>query len=556
MAERSARSITRRHRTGWPSPAQGKALPLALMTLSLCALLALSLALGSVSIPPGQILTVLLGGEADQPAWTQIVLKIRLPKTLTAMLSGMALGVSGLLMQTWFRNPLAEPYVLGVSAGASLGVALVVLTAGAAGGAMLSGIGIGGDLLVTGAAGLGSAATMALALLVALRVRSSLTLLILGLMYGYMVSALVSLLLYFARPERIQAYINWTFGSFSGVALARIPILTIVVVAGLLLAASLVKPLNALLLGEAYARSMGVHLGRGAAGPGVSGGPAGQPGHGLLRSHRLHRHRRAASVPRLAALVGSPGSAASHLPDWRCGGAGRVPAGGAAGQQPGPAAECCDGLAGRAGRDPGDSAAIPGRNMMAMALQTRALTIGYRRRRQPDIVLASQLNLRLRPGTLVGLLGVNGVGKSTLLQTLAGTQAPLAGSVLLAGRDLRQLGAGDLARRLSMVLTRSPSAVAMTGFELVALGRLPHTDWLGKLRADDRRMVAWALEAVDARDLANESVAELSDGQRQKLMIARALAQETEVMLLDEPTAFLDLPRRIETMQLPEGSGA
>ena len=262
MAERSARSITRRHRTGWPSPAQGKALPLALMTLSLCALLALSLALGSVSIPPGQILTVLLGGEADQPAWTQIVLKIRLPKTLTAMLSGMALGVSGLLMQTWFRNPLAEPYVLGVSAGASLGVALVVLTAGAAGGAMLSGIGIGGDLLVTGAAGLGSAATMALALLVALRVRSSLTLLILGLMFGYMVSALVSLLLYFAVPERIQAYINWTFGSFSGVSLARIPILTIVVVAGLLLAASLVKPLNALLLGEAYARSMGVHLGR------------------------------------------------------------------------------------------------------------------------------------------------------------------------------------------------------------------------------------------------------------------------------------------------------
>ena len=187
---------------------------------------------------------------------------------------------------------------------------------------------------------------------------------------------------------------------------------------------------------------------------------------------------------------------------------------------------------------------------MAMALQTRDVTIGYRRRRQPDIVLASQLNLRLRPGTLVGLLGVNGVGKSTLLRTLAGTQAPLAGSVLLAGRDLRRLGAGDLARRLSMVLTRSPSAVAMTGFELVALGRLPHTDWLGKLRADDRRMVAWALEAVDARDLANESVAELSDGQRQKLMIARALAQETEVMLLDEPTAFLDLPRRIETMQL------
>ena len=232
------------------------------MMLVLAALLMTSLALGSVSIPLEQIVSALISGQSDQPAWTNIILKFRLPKTLTAMLAGMALGVSGLLMQTYFRNPLAEPFVLGVSSGASLGVALVVLSTASAGSAMLAGLGLAGDLLLSAAAGLGAAVTMALVLTVALRVRSSLTLLIMGLMFGYMVAAIVSLLLYFARPERIQAYINWTFGSFSGVTAAQLPILAGIVLPGLLLAGAMVKPLNALLLGEDYARSMGMNLKR------------------------------------------------------------------------------------------------------------------------------------------------------------------------------------------------------------------------------------------------------------------------------------------------------
>ena len=232
------------------------------MIVVLGALLMTSLALGSVSIPLDNIVSALLSGHSDQSAWTNIVLKFRLPKTLTAMLAGMALGVSGLLMQTYFRNPLAEPFVLGVSSGASLGVALVVLSTAGGGSAMLAGLGLAGDLLLSAAAGLGAAVTMSLVLLVALRVRSSLTLLIMGLMFGYLVSAIVSLLLYFARPERIQAYINWTFGSFSGVTAAQLPILAGIVMAGLLMAATMVKPLNALLLGEDYARSMGMNLHR------------------------------------------------------------------------------------------------------------------------------------------------------------------------------------------------------------------------------------------------------------------------------------------------------
>ncbi len=247
-------------RAAAPSQQFAGAKPLALLGLALllAALMLASLALGSAAIPLEQIITALLHGVTENSAWSNIVLKFRLPKAATALLAGMALGVSGLLMQTYFRNPLAEPFVLGVSSGAGLGAALVVLGAGGGTGALLAGLGLAGDLLLIAAAGLGAAATMTLVLLVALRVGSPVTLLILGLMFGYFVSAIVSLLLYFAAPERIQAYIHWTFGSFSGVTGTQLPILALIVAAGLLLAAALVKPLNALLLGEPYARSLGL----------------------------------------------------------------------------------------------------------------------------------------------------------------------------------------------------------------------------------------------------------------------------------------------------------
>lgn len=188
--------------------------------------------------------------------------------------------------------------------------------------------------------------------------------------------------------------------------------------------------------------------------------------------------------------------------------------------------------------------------MSAPALQTRDLSIGYPRRRKRDHCLASALNLRLEPGRLVALLGPNGVGKSTLLRTLAAMQAPLSGQVLLDGRDARRLKQAELAKALSLVLTNTPLPGLMTGFELVALGRLPHSDWLGRLSERDREAIHWAIGAVNAEELACQLVTELSDGQRQKLMIARALAQETPIMLLDEPTAFLDLPHRVEVMRL------
>ena len=185
-----------------------------------------------------------------------------------------------------------------------------------------------------------------------------------------------------------------------------------------------------------------------------------------------------------------------------------------------------------------------------MTLRTRDLAIGYRRRGRPDMILARELNLCLQPGELVGLLGPNGIGKSTLLRSLGGMQPPLSGQVLLEERAVARLKPQERARQLSMVSTAAPRPRLMSGYALVALGRHPHTDWLGRLTPEDHAIIAWALDAVKGAELAEQPVAELSDGQRQKLMIARALAQQSDIMLLDEPTAFLDLPRRIETMAL------
>jgi iron complex transport system permease protein len=226
----------------------------------LAATFVFSLAVGSVSIPLDQVITVLLGGEAERASWTNIVLRFRLPKATTAALAGAALGVGGLLMQTFFRNPLADPFVLGISSGASLGVALVVLSAGTVGGTLLAGFGLMGDLMLASAAALGAGVTMLVVILVAGRVQGGMTLLILGLIMGYLVSAAVSLLLYFAIPERIQAYISWTFGSFGGVTWEQMPILASGVLIGLILALGLTKSLNALLLGEGYARSLGMNV--------------------------------------------------------------------------------------------------------------------------------------------------------------------------------------------------------------------------------------------------------------------------------------------------------
>ncbi|NJO81327.1 MAG: iron ABC transporter permease [Blastochloris sp.] len=242
----------------WPRLGLRPVALLGLLTL-LIGVFLFSLTAGSVRIPLDNIITILLGGQPDRATWSNIVINFRLPKALTAALAGAALGVSGLQMQTLFRNPLADPFVLGVSSGASLGVALVVLSVGASGTAALLAVsGLLSNVSLVVAACVGSSVVLAIVLLLARRVQSSITLLIIGLMIGYLTSAVVSLLIYFSVAERVTAYIAWTFGSFGGVTWSQMQVLAPTVLLGLVIAHVLVKPLNALLLGETYARSMGL----------------------------------------------------------------------------------------------------------------------------------------------------------------------------------------------------------------------------------------------------------------------------------------------------------
>lgn len=247
--------------TPWPRLGLRR-IALAGLIALLLAVFALSLALGSVQIPLTSVIQILLGGTPERATWAAIVFNFRLPKALTATLSGAALAVSGLQMQTLFRNPLADPFTLGVSSGASLGVALVILSAGITGSTLLAGIGLLGDFGLVTAAGLGAAVTLGAVLLVARRVQNTVTLLILGLMFGYLTSALVSLLVYFSLPERIQAFSLWSAGSFGGVTWRQLQIFMPVVGIGLGVAYLLTKSLNALLLGETYARSLGLPIRR------------------------------------------------------------------------------------------------------------------------------------------------------------------------------------------------------------------------------------------------------------------------------------------------------
>lgn len=243
--------------TPWPrlGPRWGLLLALA---AALLGFFALSLGVGSVSIPLDAVVAILWGEAEQKPSWHHIIYAIRLPRALTALWAGAALSASGLQMQTLFRNPLADPFILGISAGASLGVALVVLGTGDTGAGLLAGLGIWGQAGVVVAAVIGAAVVLGLVLLVGRRVQHAMTLLILGLMFGYLTSAVVSVLLYFSIPEQVQAYVLWTFGSFGSVAWGQLIFLTPVVLVGLGIAGLLVKPLNALLLGETYARSMGL----------------------------------------------------------------------------------------------------------------------------------------------------------------------------------------------------------------------------------------------------------------------------------------------------------
>ena len=186
---------------------------------------------------------------------------------------------------------------------------------------------------------------------------------------------------------------------------------------------------------------------------------------------------------------------------------------------------------------------------MEEVLKLERLSIGYSLRSGYKIV-AGNISETLKKGELVCLLGPNGAGKSTLIRTISGSQKPLDGQVFLDGKDIFQISSRKLAQKLSLVLTERVHGGMLSSYEVVGLGRYPYTKWSGKLETRDHEVIQWAIAKVGAEELTERMLSELSDGERQKIMVAKALAQEPEIMILDEITAFLDLPRRIEIMQL------
>lgn len=187
---------------------------------------------------------------------------------------------------------------------------------------------------------------------------------------------------------------------------------------------------------------------------------------------------------------------------------------------------------------------------MSALLELAHLTTGYRVFRRQSRIVTQGISVTVQPGELVCLLGQNGAGKSTLLRTVAGAQAPLAGHVRLSRQSLHRMSRSARARTLAMVLTDRVDVGLLTAHDVVCLGRYPYTGWAAALSPLDLEVVGDALETVGASHLAQRPMTQLSDGERQRVMIARALAQQPRVLLLDEPTAFLDAPRRVEVFAL------
>ncbi|MFZ4671500.1 MAG: iron chelate uptake ABC transporter family permease subunit [Flavobacterium sp.] len=229
-----------------------------ILLLVLLLSLLLNISFGQVNIPMKEVINSLFGGHVSKETWDYIIINFRLPKAITAVLVGIGLSISGLLMQTLFRNPLAGPYVLGLSSGSSLGVAFVILGAGVlpavASQFLLSSYGI---IL---ASCLGSSLVLLLILIVSQRLRDTMSILIVGLMFSSFTSAIVSIFTYFSSAEQLQKYTFWSMGSIGNLSWPNITLLTISILIGLLISLLTLKPLDALLLGENYAKSMGLNI--------------------------------------------------------------------------------------------------------------------------------------------------------------------------------------------------------------------------------------------------------------------------------------------------------
>ena len=224
-------------------------------------LFAANLLFGAVPIPSGEVLHILFGGDTENAAWQHIILQSRFPQAVTALLAGASLAASGLLLQTLFKNPLAGPSILGISDGANLGVALIMLFFGNSFN-LFSVYSFSGSLALTIAAFTGACIILGIIIYFSGKVANAIMLLIIGIMVGYLASSVISILNYYSSADRIHAYVMWGMGDFSGVSNERLPFFMLCSAAGLFISVLLIKPLNALLLGEMYAANLGIKVKR------------------------------------------------------------------------------------------------------------------------------------------------------------------------------------------------------------------------------------------------------------------------------------------------------
>ena len=229
-----------------------------LISVAIALLLLLNLFIGSVKIPFKEVVSILFNGESTKQSWEFIVLQSRLPQAITALLCGTSLSAAGLILQTAFRNSLAGPDILGINGGAGLGVALVMLLFG--GNLSAGNITIGGSLSIVVGAMIGAFAVMALILALSNKLRSSVMLLIAGIMISYLTSSAITLLNFFSTAEGVHSYTMWGMGNFGGVTLKQLPFFSTVSLIGIGIAILMIKPLNALLLGEHYAQNLGINI--------------------------------------------------------------------------------------------------------------------------------------------------------------------------------------------------------------------------------------------------------------------------------------------------------
>ncbi len=220
----------------------------------------LNISLGSVRIPVSEVIDGLLGQDLSKETWKHILFNYRIPKSITAIIAGTGLSLSGLLMQTLFRNPMAGPSVLGITSGAGLGVALLIMGAGVFGGFAIDGLNLNISIII--AATLGAFVVLLAILFLSYRIKNTLSILIIGLMLGALTTSIVSILAYFSKAEELQQYMFWGFGSLGHLSKNELLLLSSIVLVGMLSIVPLLKPLNSLLLGENYAQNMGVNIKR------------------------------------------------------------------------------------------------------------------------------------------------------------------------------------------------------------------------------------------------------------------------------------------------------